>query len=145
MSKRHRAWVAIVTPGKSGVLAGLRGPTCNNPNTWGLFGGQVENGESLADAAVRELREETGLVLDKSRLSNMKLVTLGGTVCAFYTVNKSDLDLDQAKITDEVVDYEFATKAWVDDPKIDANLHYSLRAYLNFTADHHGKNLSVRG
>lgn len=43
--------------------------TINNPNTWGLFGGGAEKGESPKETAIRELKEELNLQLKKSDLS----------------------------------------------------------------------------
>jgi 8-oxo-dGTP pyrophosphatase MutT (NUDIX family) len=41
-------------------LLGKRGPTIEDPNVWGTFGGGVDEGESLVGALRRELREEAG-------------------------------------------------------------------------------------
>lgn len=40
----------------------------NNHTLWGLPGGKVDQGESPEEAAVRELKEECGLNLDKHHL-----------------------------------------------------------------------------
>ena len=49
---------ALVLAGEE-VLLGLRAPDRRSyPNTWDLFGGHVEAGESVEEALVRELEEE---------------------------------------------------------------------------------------
>lgn len=66
--ERHGARIILIDPRNrfllfrfsyySGPLAGVE--------YWGVPGGGVEEGESFAMAAVRELREETGLILESA-------------------------------------------------------------------------------
>ncbi|MFG2684118.1 NUDIX domain-containing protein [Streptomyces sp. NPDC048392] len=51
--------VGVIVRGPDGVLLGRQ-----RRRTWELAGGTVEPGESFAQAAVRELREQAGLVAD---------------------------------------------------------------------------------
>lgn len=53
--------ILIVWAGK--VLLVRRGPDCDQPGTWCIPGGKIEDGETALDAAIRETAEETDIVV----------------------------------------------------------------------------------
>lgn len=61
----YRAAVVLPEDRQGRVLMQLRDyhPRAVNPGLWGFFGGEVEAGETMREAAAREFFEETGLAL----------------------------------------------------------------------------------
>jgi 8-oxo-dGTP pyrophosphatase MutT (NUDIX family) len=88
------AWVILFTPDK--LILGKRAPNTNNPNLWNFFGGHIDDGETAAEAAVRELREEIGMKADPNEL---KAVAVIGDATYFSLKVQSTAN---AKTTDEV-------------------------------------------
>lgn len=62
---RVRAGVGVVIRGQGDTILLEKRRDCG---WWGLPGGRVEPGESLVEAAVREVREETGLAVEVTHL-----------------------------------------------------------------------------
>jgi dihydroneopterin triphosphate diphosphatase len=77
----------LLRPGVSGleVLTLRRGPTGRSPGSWETVHGHIEAGETPLAAALRELREETGL--EPARLYNLSRVE------AFYRHRTDDITL----------------------------------------------------
>jgi 8-oxo-dGTP pyrophosphatase MutT (NUDIX family) len=66
---RVSARVLPVSPEGEVLLLQDLDPAVPGALRWGTIGGAVDPGESLEQAAVREMREETGLVVDAASLS----------------------------------------------------------------------------
>jgi dihydroneopterin triphosphate diphosphatase len=77
----------VLRPGVSGleVLTLHRGPNGRSPGSWETVHGHIEPGETPVQAALRELREETGL--EPMRLYNLSRVE------AFYRHRTNDIAL----------------------------------------------------
>lgn len=135
MIKNARAWVVPVkvVNGRPYFQMGLRGPSCGNPNTWGFFGGNCDPGESVEQAAVRELHEETGMQLGLESLVLLfvsNLSTKKGHIkpCTWFAVPADHLKVDTIMYTKEVVDYDWADMSWANRE----DLHYSAKHFFDW-------------
>jgi len=65
-SKKKEFYADIILCNSSNQVLLLKRSLMNGfaPNAWGLPGGHVDKGEEAKDAAIRELQEETGLVIN---------------------------------------------------------------------------------
>lgn len=81
MSMRHPVGAAgLLLVGQGCVLVQLRSESVCHPDTWALPGGACEAGESAADTALRETREEVaGLPMGRVRLTGQQHTTDGYT------------------------------------------------------------------
>jgi 8-oxo-dGTP pyrophosphatase MutT (NUDIX family) len=67
-TKRLAARVLPVSPEGRVLLLHEQDPAHPGVLYWGSIGGAVDPGETIVEAAVRELREETGIVVDPASL-----------------------------------------------------------------------------
>ena len=118
---------AIVTS-PLGVLAARRN---DGSPLWGFITGRVEAGESPAEAAVREVREETGLAIVTGR-------TLGRRVHPVTQATMVYIAARPAKGADPATVYvgdadELAEVRWLSLPEVDElmpGVYEPVRAYL---------------
>lgn len=82
------------------------------PLKWSLPGGKVDKGENIEEAAVRELFEETGIVVDKVMyITSIK--NQDESISSYFSV---DLDKNSSvSISDEHEDYK-----WVNPENLDS-------------------------
>ncbi|MEC0281869.1 NUDIX hydrolase [Terribacillus saccharophilus] len=64
MPSKHIVSAAAIVQNEHGDILLIKGPR----RGWEMPGGQVEEGESLADAAVREVMEESGIEIEVTKL-----------------------------------------------------------------------------
>jgi len=112
-------------------------PNSKQPNTWGPPAGHIHEGETLAETAIRETQEESGLIVALLGLVSCHIVyTPDGKVhvMAFYKVAKPQ---DSEVVIDpkEVAMFEWATKEEVNSGKYPFRKNFLKDSCLKSFAD----------
>ena len=123
---RLKARVAIEHDGQ--ILCVLHAKPDQEP-FWCLPGGNVDNAESLNDAACRELLEEVGVTVE---LDGALLILDGPTVDAVEVIFRGVITAGSAEISAASGDAYLAESQWFDRTALPANFRpASLRQLLS--------------
>jgi len=91
------------------VLLGKRSAQCNNPGTYGLFGGHLDAGEDMYRGAIRELQEETTIKVSRLDIMHVDSAQRKGATLNYFEVRSLEGFLDvegpRLPVTDEVDSY----------------------------------------
>ena len=107
MDRTERVELAVLCLIKDGDRVLLQNRVKKDWQGYTLPGGHVERGESFVDTVVREMKEETGLTIEKPKLVGIKHFPIEG---GRYIV----LLFEATQFTGEVVSSEEGEMTWVD-------------------------------
>lgn len=79
--------VAAIVTSELGVLVGQRN---DGKPPWTFIAGEIESGESAADAAIREVKEEAGLVVSYSRVIGRRVHPKTGRTMIYLACTPSE-------------------------------------------------------
>jgi 8-oxo-dGTP pyrophosphatase MutT (NUDIX family) len=106
-----QAVVAAIVTSEHGVLVGRRN---DGVPPWTFIAGEIEPGESPADAAIREVKEEAGLVVNYSRIIGRRVhPKTGRTMIYLACVPASTTDVHVGD-PDELAEVRWITLSEVD-------------------------------
>lgn len=103
------------------LLLAMRSSQVSEPGTWGTFGGAIEPNEDMANAAIRETKEEAGVLPLNSRL----ITTLSNGIFKIFI---SDISLDNKDLWMKKIklNKEHTKIQWFKLGELPDNLHKSI-------------------
>ncbi len=105
--------VAVLIEREGRLLLGRRGPGASQAGKWSFPAGFVDRGERVEDAALREVREETGLVARLDALLGLYSSTGNPVVLAVYAATATGGSLAPG---DDLTELAFFTPDELPEP-----------------------------
>lgn len=99
-------------------LLGLADTSDDRNNRWVFPGGGIKRGETPAQAAVREVKEETGV---KCKIASPEMLQCGNKNVAFFACRATNCDNSKIKYN-----HEYKTMAWFSEDEFS-----SIKLYKN--------------
>lgn len=91
-----------------------RSPTSTGAGLWNFPGGSIEDGESRDEAAVRELKEEAGLIVKTEDIEYLGTLNTKHIVVSFFITSKYS---GEVVLNKESQDYKWITLSETDNYK----------------------------
>lgn len=127
------ATVAIVDGSK--ILILRRAKTSSHPGSYNFPGGKVEKGESLEFAAVREVKEETNLVLKDIDLNYIGSIDEKYLTIHFFITDKFSNEVSINKESDEFIWTEIqdlGKYSFVGGSTLNPDLLKEIKHYISY-------------
>jgi putative hydrolases of HD superfamily len=118
--------VLAIVVSRRGVLISRRN---DGDPPWGFISGEIEPGESAADAAVREVKEETGLRVTPGHEISRRIHPRTGRLVVYVTANPRDDELD-VFVGDESELAEVKWASLAEAEELLPGMHDPVRSYL---------------
>ena len=112
--------VSVLIPIRNGKILALRrsDDVISYNGFWNFPGGAVDPGEFTAGAAIRELEEESGLIVSEDDISFLGEVEADNKIIYFYITTKAE---GQVKINSESTEY-----AWMPIEGLSKHMYIPL-------------------
>ena len=123
---------AVVVVNKMGQVLILKraSHSAAYPNHWNFPGGSLDEGETPSEAAIRELREETGLMVSKPYLNHFETRTLPKITIYYFITGEYQ---GQVAINSESSDYKWVSLKELEEfnmipmsPQVVENIKYYM-------------------
>jgi 8-oxo-dGTP pyrophosphatase MutT (NUDIX family) len=126
----HRFWgnrgagILLTCGATNRSLWMLRSPFVNEPGTWGLIGGKIDDGEEPETALVREVEEETDW---SGEIRDMRLVdTFRSGTFTFFNYRG-----DVADEFEPTLNWESSKSLWLPAGEFPSPLHFGVERIRN--------------